>query len=75
MNPCWIYKNCSIVETALSTLTAETYGGCSSTIEILLVIHTILDEKLSKYDVLIYQHLFMKHIEEISTHGEELRPC
>ena len=30
----------------------------------LLVTHTILDEKLSKFDVIIHQHLFMTNIEE-----------
>ena len=30
----------------------------------LLVIHTILDAKLSKFDVIIYQHMFITNIEE-----------
>ena len=41
------------------------YEGCSKTIETLLVIHILLDGKLYKFDLIVYQHLFMTNIEEI----------
>jgi len=42
-------------------LNLDTYEGCSETIQTLLVIHTPLRGKLSKYDVVIYQHLLMTY--------------